>query len=312
VSGVVVVGSVNRDLVLTLEGLPVPGETVTATGLEILNGGKGANQAAAAAAVGGSACLVGLVGADAAGAEQVSALAAAGVDVSFVRQAPGTPTGTAVVMVDGAGRNSIVVVPGANGLLGAAHVEQAAPVIAAARVLLLQLEIPDPAVERAVAVAGRAGVTTILNVAPYRDLPAGLLRGVGYLLANETEAAALLGRGRLDGIGDAAAAAGQMRRLGPSWGIITLGGQGTVAAGDQGWFHEPALAVDPVDTTGAGDVFAGVLAAGLVEAMPARAAIRLAAVAAGISVTRRGARGLRPADAPAVRSQAAAGGLGQR
>jgi len=302
VNRVVVLGSINRDLLLTLEHLPVPGETVTASHLEVLSGGKGANQAAAAAAIGGAVAMVGRVGTDAAGQEQVSALAAAGVDITYVRQDPRAPTGTAVVMVDDAGRNSIAVVAGANGLLDAVSVEQAAPLIERARVLLLQLEVPDDAVERAVAVARRSGVVTILNIAPYRDLPPGVLPRVGYLLANETEAAALLGRG-VDSIEDAAEAAGEMRRLGPSWGIITLGGQGTVAAGEDGWFHEPAAAVDVVDTTGAGDVFAGVLAAGLVEKMPVRAAVRLATAAAGVSVTRRGARGLLPGDAAALRAR---------
>ncbi len=242
---VVVLGSINRDLVLGLEHLPVPGETVRARHLEVLHGGKGANQAVAAAAIGGSVALVGRVGTDTAGPEQVSALVAAGVDVSFVRKDPRAPTGTAVVMVDGAGRNSIAVVPGANGLLDAVSVEQAAPLIEQARILLLQLEVPDGAVERAVAVARRAHVETILNIAPYRDLPPDVLRRVGYLLANETEAAALLGR-PVDGIDDAAQAADAMRRLGPSWGIITLGEQGTVAAGEGGWFHE-APAVQTVE-----------------------------------------------------------------
>jgi ribokinase len=303
VNRVVVLGSINRDLMLALDRLPVPGETVTATGMEVFSGGKGANQAVAAAAIGGSVALVGRVGADAAGLEQVSALAAAGVDVTFVEQDPRAPTGTAVVMVDGGGHNSIAVVPGANGLLDAASVEAAAPVIEGARILLLQLEIPAAAVERAVSIARSAGVLTVLNIAPYRDVPRAVLADVDYLLANETEAAALLGDG-VKGIEDAARAAGAMRRLGPSWGIITLGAQGTVAAGDEGWIHEPAPSVEAVDTTGAGDVFAGVLAVGLVESMPVRAAIRLAITAASLSVTRRGARGLLPADAPAVRELA--------
>jgi ribokinase len=303
VSRVAVLGSINRDLMLTVDRLPVPGETVTASRLEVLSGGKGANQAVAAAAIGGSVALAGLVGTDAAGLEQVSALAAAGVDVSFVRRDPRAPTGTAVVMVDGAGDNSIVVVPGANGLLDAVGVERAAPLIEGARVLLLQLEIPGTAVERAVLMARRAGALTILNIAPYREVPAEVLHGVDYLLANETEAAALVGFG-VSGVEEAARAAEAMRRLGPSWGMITLGAQGTVAAGAEGWIHEPALAVDVVDTTGAGDVFAGVLAVGLVEARPVREAVRLASAAAGLSVTRKGARGLRPADAPAVRDLA--------
>jgi ribokinase len=303
VNRVVVVGSINRDLLLTVDRLPVPGETVSAGGLEILNGGKGANQAVAAAAMGGSVALAGRVGADAAGHEQVSALAAAGVDVSFVQQDPRAPTGTAFVMVDGAGNNSIVVVPGANGLFGAGSVDEAAPLITKAGVLLLQLEIPDAAVGRAVAIARRAGVVTILNIAPYRAVPAEVLRGTDYLLANEAEAAGLVG-GDVRSIEDATMAAEAMRRLGPTWGVITLGAQGTVAAGDGGCFHEPAPAADAVDTTGAGDVFAGVLAVGLVASLPVRAAVRLAGAAAAVSVTRQGARGLRPGDAPAVRATA--------
>jgi ribokinase len=288
---------------LVVDRLPVPGETVSASRLDVLSGGKGANQAVAAAAIGGAVALAGRVGTDAAGPEQVSALAGAGVDVSFVQQDPRAQTGTAVVMVDAAGHNSIVVVPGANGLLDAASVEQAASLIEGARVLLLQLEVPDAAVERALAIARRAGVITILNVAPYRVLPASVLAAADYVLANETEAAALVG-GQVRGIEQAARAAGALRRLGPSWGIVTLGPLGTVAAGEEGWFHEPAPAVDTVDSTGAGDVFAGVLAVGLVEALPVRAAVRLANAAAAVSVTRRGARGLLPADAPAVRKSA--------
>ena len=182
VNRVVVLGSINRDFMLTLDRLPAPGETVTASGMQVLSGGKGANQAVAAAAIGGSVALVGRVGTDAAGPEQVSSLAAAGVDVTFVEQDPRAPTGTAVVMVDGAGHNSIAVVPGANGLLDAASVEMAGPVIAAARILLLQLEIPAAAVELAVSIARRAGVLTVLNIAPYRDVPAAVLSGVDYLL----------------------------------------------------------------------------------------------------------------------------------
>jgi ribokinase len=288
---------------LVVDRLPVPGETVSASRLDVLSGGKGANQAVAAAAIGGAVALAGRVGTDAAGPEQVSALAGAGVDVSFVQQDPRAQTGTAVVMVDAAGHNSIVVVPGANGLLDAASVEQAASLIEGARVLLLQLEVPDAAVERALAIARRAGVITILNVAPYRVLPASVLAAADYVLANETEAAALVG-GQVRGIEQAARAASALRRLGPSWGIVTLGPLGTVAAGEEGWFHEPAPAVDTVDSTGAGDVFAGVLAVGLVEALPVRAAVRLANAAAAVSVTRRGARGLLPADAPAVRKSA--------
>jgi ribokinase len=288
---------------LVVDRLPVPGETVSASRLDVLSGGKGANQAVAAAAIGGAVALAGRVGTDAAGPEQVSALAGAGVDVSFVQQDPRAQTGTAVVMVDAAGHNSIVVVPGANGLLDAESVEQAASLIEGARVLLLQLEVPDAAVERALAIARRAGVITILNVAPYRVLPASVLAAADYVLANETEAAALVG-GQVRGIEQAARAAGALRRLGPSWGIVTLGPLGTVAAGEEGWFHEPAPAVDTVDSTGAGDVFAGVLAVGLVEALPVRAAVRLANAAAAVSVTRRGARGLLPADAPAVRKSA--------
>ncbi len=304
VTDIVVLGSINRDLVLTLDRLPVSGETVTASGMRVLHGGKGANQAFAAAMTGGSVAMAGRVGTDPEGAEQIAALAAAGVDVAYIRQDPRAPTGTAVVMVDSAGHNSIAVVPGANGLLDEEAVEQAAPLIEKARILLLQLEVPDAAVSRAVAVAARVGVATILNVAPYRDVPARLLRDVDYLLANETEAAALLGAG-VGSVAEAADAADAIRRLGPSWGMITLGARGTVAAGADGRLHEPALAVDAVDTTGAGDVFAGALAVGLVEGWPVSEAVRLASAAAGVSVTREGARGLLPGDAAAVRAVAA-------
>jgi ribokinase len=135
-------------------------------------------------------------------------------------------------------------------------------------------------------------------------MPPALLRDADYLLVNETEAAALLGAS-IGNVREAAEAARAIRRLGPSWGIITLGAHGTVAVGEDGWLHTSALAVDAVDTTGAGDVFAGVLAAGLAAGQPVREALRLASAAAGVSVTRAGARGLLPGDAPAIRELAA-------
>ena len=152
---VVVLGSINRDLVLALQHLPAPGETVTARHLQVLSGGKGANQAVAAAAAGG---LVAMAGGSARMRQaSVVLLTAAGVDVSFVRTDPRVPTGTAVVMVDGSGHNSIAVVPGANGLIDAVSVEQAAPLIEKARILLLQLEVPRvPSSARSRWPAGRA------------------------------------------------------------------------------------------------------------------------------------------------------------
>ncbi|HZQ27128.1 MAG TPA: ribokinase [Acidimicrobiales bacterium] len=268
---VVVVGSVNMDAVVRVDRLPGPGETVLGHTLDSVPGGKGANQAAAAARLGAPTALVARVGDDDAGRTLVAALAGEGVDVRAVATTPGTATGVALITVDAAGANSIVVAPLANHSLSAVDIDAAAELIAGARVLLCQLEVPLAAVERALQIARAAGVTTVLNPspAPGPDVGAALLELVDVVVANEHEAEAL---------------ALQCPAV-----IVTRGARGAVVFVD-GRYHElSAFPVTAVDTTAAGDAFCGALVAGLAAGRTVLEAARPALAAGALAVTRPGA-----------------------
>lgn len=291
---VVVVGSLNEDLVVTVGRLPGRGETVIGSAVELLPGGKGANQAAAAGRLGDGVAMVGRVGDDDAGARQLAALREAGVDTSLVRATPGVPTGSATIPVEAeGGENLIVVVPGANASVTAADVE--VPAVAGAGVLLLQLETPLATV---LAAAGACTGTVVLNPAPAQALPAELLAEVDVLVPNEHELADLAGAGAEDLPGLAALARGLAARS----VVVTLGGNGVlVVPADGPALHQPPLPVAPVDTTGAGDCFCGALCTALDRGDALPDAVRYAAVAAALSTTGPGARGGLPDDA-AVRA----------
>jgi ribokinase len=266
---VVVVGSLNVDVVATVKRHPRSGETVVGSSLRRLPGGKGANQAVAAAEAGATVALVGCVGDDADGAANVAGLRARGVDTSGVRTVPG-PTGTALIVVDRAGENTIVVVPAANAELRAADLADVD--LGPADVVLLQLEIPLPVVMAAIRVAGDAGARVVLNLAPFRELAPGLLDACDPVVANENEAYELVHR--------------------PRSFLITLGPHGAH------WERPPdqpidvrAPHVEVVDTTGAGDTFAGTLAAAFALGASRLEAMTAAVAAAARSVTRPGAQG---------------------
>lgn len=240
-TSVVVVGSVNLDAVTVCERFPQPGETVTGVSVAFGQGGKGANQARSAARAGASTVFVGAVGGDDAAATVLDSLAGAGVDVSHVARVPGS-TGFANVTVDAAGENHIVVVPGANAEVVVG--DDARRAIAAADVLLLQLEIPMTAVVDAARAAREAGTVVLLNPSPVQDLPDELTASLDAVIVNRDEATAL---------------ADVVRRV--PLVVTTLGGDGARASGPDGDVEVPGFAVDVVDTTGAGDAFAGALAA---------------------------------------------------
>ncbi|MBS4101703.1 ribokinase [Tsukamurella paurometabola] len=240
-TSVVVVGSVNLDAVTVCDRFPQPGETVTGVSVAFGQGGKGANQARSAARSGAATAFVGAVGDDDAARTVLDSLAGARVDVSRVARVPGS-TGFANVTVDGSGENHIVVVPGAN---GAVRVDDAArAAIGAADVLLLQLEIPLPAVLDAARAAREAGTVVLLNPSPVRSLPDELIALLDGVIVNRDEEKAL---------------AEVVRRV--PHVVTTLGGDGARATGPDGTVDTPGFAVDVVDTTGAGDAFAGALAA---------------------------------------------------
>jgi ribokinase len=286
---VVVVGSLNMDLVARTARLPVPGETVAGTGFATVPGGKGANQAVAAARLGARTAMVGCTGDDAFGARLRAGLERDGIDCGAVRAAPGVSTGVALIVVDDAGRNGIVVVPGANGLLRPSDVDAAEPLLRAARAVVLQLEIPLDAVERAARLARDLGKLVLLNPAPARPLPASLLACVDWLVPNETEAAALTGL-PVRSPAEAVEAGRALRAAGAGAVLVTLGANGVVTVGPEGERHDAAPRVQAVDTTAAGDTFIGGLCAALVRGEPLAAAVAYGQAAAAICVTRPGAQ----------------------
>ncbi|MFP3712412.1 ribokinase [Puerhibacterium sp. TATVAM-FAB25] len=282
---VVVVGSINVDLVVQVGRHPAPGETVLGRGSTTMPGGKGANQAVAAARLGAGVAMVGAVGTDAYADVALSGLREAGVDLAHVRTA-GTATGLAIVTVADDGENAIVVVPGANGAVTPAVVDAAAPLLARARVCVLQAEIPVASVVRAAETAHRRGVRVVLNVAPATPLPREVLALADPLVVNEHEAATLLGRP----VADSQQAAEELAALGVPSVVVTLGAAGVLGRDRGGPWSLPALAVEPRDTTGAGDAFVGALATRLAAGDTVRQAAQHATRAAAASVTWLGAQ----------------------
>lgn len=278
---IAVFGSANIDLVVTVPVAPGRGETVTGHEFRTGPGGKGANQAVAAARAGADVRFLGAVGDDAFGRQARAALAGAGCDVGRLRTVPG-PTGTAHIVVDDAGANSIVVVPGANAAMtGAEDADLAA--IRGCDALLLQLELPMPGVLAAARAAGAAGVPVLLTPAPARELPAELLSAVDLLLPNEHEATALTGHHDPD-----TAVAALLERVGEV--VVTLGAAGSRYARAGGpTLRVPAVPATAVDTTGAGDTFTGALATARAEGLPIERALTFAATAASLAVRRAGA-----------------------
>ena len=303
---IVVVGSLNMDLVVRTPRIPTPGETIIGHALHMLPGGKGANQAVAAARLGAQVAMVGRVGGDAFAQPLLANLAANRVDHTWVAEDAGEATGVALIEVDDAGQNSIVVVSGANARLSPADAEAAAAAIAAAQVLLLQLESPLETVLRAAQLARASGVTVILNPAPARALPAELLRTVDVLIPNESETALLTGLPAAS-LEEAKAAAQALLADGVPTVVLTLGERGALLAQPQGLAHFPAFPVTPVDTTAAGDAFVGGFAVALAEGKPLELAVRWGNAAGALAATQLGAQ---PSllDRPAVLALLAHGG----
>ena len=278
---ILVLGSANVDLVVTVDRRPAAGETVLGSDITVLPGGKGANTAVAAGRLGGRVAFLGAVGGDANGALLIDSLRSAGVDTSLVARVD-RPTGTAFITVTPDGENSIVVSPSANAGLSASDIDPSA--VASAAVLVVSREVPAATVEHAVELAAASGVRTVLNLSPVARLSAATLAAADPLVVNEHEAGWLLGGGQAD--------PRRLLELGPRSVVVTLGARGAVliSAGD-GVLHEvPAPVVDPVDTIGAGDAFAAGLAVGLAAGSDLVAAARLAVRVAAVSVTRKGAQ----------------------
>jgi ribokinase len=286
---IVVVGSLNMDLVMRMPRAPGPGETLHGHDFATLPGGKGANQAVACARMGATVAMVGRVGADGYGDALRAGLATDGVAATEVKALASAHTGVAMIWVEDDGQNRIVLAPGANGLVDEATVERAGALIDAAAMLVVQLEVPMAAVAAAVARAHRAHVPVLMNPAPAAALPDAMWPQIDILVVNESEAAALAGLPVADAA-SAAAAARVLGARGPACVLVTLGAQGVVALDANGARHAPARPVRAIDTTAAGDTFIGALAAALCEGAPLDDAVALGQAAAALCVTRRGAQ----------------------
>ncbi|HET7881035.1 MAG TPA: ribokinase [Acetobacteraceae bacterium] len=280
---VLVIGSLNMDLVVRCEHLPQPGQTIFGTDFFTAAGGKGANQAVAAARLGASVTMAGCVGDDPFGRDLVAALRADSICSDNVRVMP-RPTGTALITVDAQGANTIVVASGANVVGEPALAEHALAAIGRPGILLLQHEIPDEVNAQAVRTAHRAGWFIVLNPAPARRIAPELLPLIDLVAPNETEAASLTGSG------DPAAAAQHLIAQGARAVLVTLGSQGAYYRDTRVALHCPAVPVQAVDTTAAGDAYVGALAAALAEGLDIAEALGFAAAAAGLAVTRLGAQ----------------------
>ena len=288
--GIWVFGSLNMDLVVRSPRLPQPGETLTGSHFETVAGGKGANQAVAAARLGATTHMVGRVGADDFGHRLRHGLTVAGVDSSGVVADSAKSTGVAAIAVADDGENHIVIVPGSNGRVGDAEVAQLQAGFQPDEYLLMQLEIPLPTVVAAARAAQATGVMVILDPAPApATLPAELYRAVDILTPNQGEAAQLVGQ-PVTSVDSAIAAAHTLQQRGIPTVIIKLGALGSVAVqGSERW-HVPAFSVPVVDTVAAGDAYNGALAVALAEQQSFPEAMRWATAAAALAVTQPGAQ----------------------
>ena len=281
---VLVVGSANVDFTVALERLPEPGETLSEGTLLVAHGGKGANQAVAARRLEAEVRLIGCVGDDPSGREVRAALEAEGIGVAGVVSTAEARTGTALILVDRAGRNQIGVAPGANRVLTATQVHARAADFEWAEVVIASCEIPLDCVAAALGLARRRGATTILNPAPVPRAPLERLDLVDYLTPNAGEAA------RLGGVAGEEAAADALVARGAGTVIVTLGEAGVLCRGRAGTHRVPGVKVDAVDTTAAGDAFNGALSVALAERRDILSALRFANAAAALACTRRGAQ----------------------
>jgi ribokinase len=290
VGRIVVLGSLNTDLVTTVPHLPRPGETVLGDALHTFPGGKGANQAVAAARLGGRVSMVGRVGADPFGSALVEQLVDAGVDTRGVTRDPALPTGAALILVDTAGQNQIAVAPGANQAVGEEEVAAALAMLGPDDLLLVQLEVPLAAVREAVL---RTRAAVLVNAAPPIRLDGELLQRLDVLVVNETEAEVLFAR-TVTSPEAAAEVTGIAQAAGVDLAIVTLGAAGAVFSDGRPPELVAPFRVQAVDATAAGDAFVGALAVALTAGTPASAAVQLANAAGAAATTKRGAQSSLP------------------
>ena len=300
---IVVVGSLNMDLIGQSPRIPTPGETVIGHHFSTAAGGKGANQAVAAARLGAQVTMVGCVGNDEYGNTLIQRLQGDSVDTQFVRRDDEAHTGIAIIQVSDDGENSILVISGANWQLTQEDIAQANQTIAQADLLMLQLEVPLNVVEYAVQTAVSHNVPILLNPAPARQLPKSLLSTITYLTPNESEAA-LLTKLSIAGMASVKTAVSQLKQTGIDNIIVTLGSRGAFLSTKDEELHIPAFEVTVIDTTAAGDAFNAGFGVAVAEKRPLAQAVRFAAAAGALATTKLGAQPSLPTRAEVIQIMA--------
>ncbi|QDU09441.1 ribokinase [Gimesia aquarii] len=290
---ITVVGSINMDLMIRASNLPLPGETVIADSKVENPGGKGANQAVAAARMGASVTMIGCVGDDSFATQLLENLAEENVDTSRITRRENTASGVAVVMVEESGENAILVVPGANALVNQQEIEQARQVISDSDVLLMQLEVPQEIVAYTTQIARDAGVPVILDPAPAPLECCADLLNVDLICPNQSEVAALLGK-PVESMDDAVSLMKELTQLGPKQAIITMGEQGAVVFDGETVQTVPSFAVEAIDSTAAGDAFAAGIAVRLAEHASLIEAVQFASAAGALAASGAGAQTAMP------------------
>lgn len=293
-NSITVIGSLNIDIVVRSARVPNAGETIAGTELHIIPGGKGANQAVAASKAGAPTRMIGSIGNDAFGQELTRSLSLAGVNSEGVSILQGVTTGTATILLEEAGENRIIIVPGANGQVTPQQIDALWSSVVESKMILLQMEIPLETIAYIIKKASANKIPVLLNTAPIYPLPEDLYPLIHTLVANETEAALLSGRSVTDQA-TALAAAKSICAKGVNACIITLGAQGAILYNQTGSLFQPSFKVKVVDTTAAGDTFVGVYAACVLAGRTTAESMKFASAAAAIAVTRLGAQTSMPA-----------------
>jgi ribokinase len=290
---IIVVGSSNTDMVIKAPKFPVPGETLLGGTFFMFPGGKGANQAVAAARLGGQITFVARVGSDIFGNQALQQFQQEGINTEYIISDPKNPSGVALITLDAKGENTIVVAQGANGALTTEDVNKAEKEFEKADIILMQLETPLDTIRSAIALASRDGKKVILNPAPAQPLPEDLFKELFIITPNESETETLLGI-KISDLSSLEQAAQKLYNLGVKNVVITLGAEGAYLFNSEGGRHIPIQKVTPVDTTAAGDIFNGALAVAIAEGNSIVQAVEFANRAAALSVTRMGAQSSAP------------------
>lgn len=290
---IIVIGSINTDMVIKAQTFPLPGETLLGGDFFMFPGGKGANQAVAAARLGGQVAFVARIGNDVFGKQSLSQFGKEGIQTRYISTDPEAPSGVALITVDAKGENTIVVAPGANNRLSESDVDRALADLSDVDVALLQLEIPLATAIYAIQRLGEAGKRVILNPAPAQRLPDDLFAHLYLITPNQTEAQILTGV-RVTDEASALQAASVLRQKGVQQVVLTMGSVGAFVLTEAGHVLLPAPVVEAVDTTAAGDVFNGALAVAVADGVPIEQAVTYACQAAAVSVTRLGAQASAP------------------